>query len=335
MAEELRTVMPLIGSSFEPGQAKNTVKNIKDRELADIAQAELFYFSGQAEACSQAVEAYLESRDDSLRLSACLLYTFSNLTLGNIAAAQRGREGIEQMMKKTSGEEIPDEFRAFSVFFFFFNSVLLHIQPKGLPPMEEYSRYLSPGLRLYAVYVLAHRVYLNGDYERALGMAQSALMLLPDSYPIAMIYLYCIVSMCQINLKQTEASKESFMTAWKMAKADGFLEPFIEHHGLFQGVLESCIRKSEPQLYKDLMNGVIAFSRGWMKIHNPVTQKKVTALLSPMEFSVAMLACRDWTNQEIADHLGLSANTVKHYVSAILEKLHVDKRDKLKEYVNQ
>lgn len=201
--------------------------------------------------------------------------------------------------------------------------------------MEEYSRYLSPGLRLYAVYVLAHRVYLNGDYGRALGMAQSALMLSPDSYPIAMIYLYCIVSMCQINLKQTEASKESFMTAWKMAKADGFLEPFIEHHGLFQGVLESCIRKSEPQLYKDLMNGVIAFSRGWMKIHNPVTQRKVTALLSPMEFSVAMLACRDWTNQEIADHLGLSANTVKHYVSAILEKLHVDKRDKLKEYVNQ
>ena len=65
--------------------------------------------------------------------------------------------------------------------------------------MEEYSRYLSPGLRLYAVYVLAHRVYLNGDYERALGMAQSALMLLPDSYPIAMIYLYCIVSMCQIR----------------------------------------------------------------------------------------------------------------------------------------
>ena len=48
-----------------------------------------------------------------------------------------------------------------------------------------------------------------------------------------------------------------------------------------------------------------------------------------------MLACRDWTNQEIADNLGLSANTVKHYVSTILEKLHVDKRDKLKEYVNQ
>lgn len=54
-----------------------------------------------------------------------------------------------------------------------------------------------------------------------------------------------------------------------------------------------------------------------------------------MEFSIAMLACRDWTNQEIAEHLGLSVNTVKHYVSGILEKLHIDKRDKIKDFVNQ
>ena len=115
-----------------------------------------------------------------------------------------------------------------------------------------------------------------------------------------------------------------------MARKDGFLEPFIEHHGPLQGALESCIRKSEPQVYKLLVDRVIAFSRGWMKIHNPEDQKTVTLLLTPMEFSIAMLACRDWTNQEIADYLEMSVNTVKHYVSAILEKLNVDKRDKLK-----
>ena len=61
----------------------------------------------------------------------------------------------------------------------------------------------------------------------------------------------------------------------------------------------------------------------------------MTSLLTPLEFSIAMLACRDWTNQEIADYLELSVNTVKHYISVILEKLGVDKREKLREYVNQ
>ena len=48
-----------------------------------------------------------------------------------------------------------------------------------------------------------------------------------------------------------------------------------------------------------------------------------------------MLACRNWTNQEIAEYLGLSMNTVKHYVSGILEKSGIDKRDKIKNFVNQ
>ena len=72
-----------------------------------------------------------------------------------------------------------------------------------------------------------------------------------------------------------------------------------------------------------------------MKIHNSQMDRSVTDLLTPLEFSIAMLACRDWTNQEIAQHMGLSVNTVKHYVSDILEKLQIDKREKIKEFVNQ
>jgi len=150
-----------------------------------------------------------------------------------------------------------------------------------------------------------------------------------------MIYLNCVAAMCQINQKDQEGATRSVLNAWEMARKDKFLEPFIEYHGLLQGLLESCIRKQEPEIYKKLVDGVLAFSRGWMKIHNPQMQKVVTDLLTPMEFSIAMLACRGWTNQEIGEYLGLSVNTVKHYVSGILEKLNIDKREKIKEFVNQ
>ena len=330
-----KRIMPLMGSSFEAGHAADVIKEISDEDERNIATAELFYFSGEAKKCAELVERYLETSDISLRISADMLYAFSNLTLGDAEAAQKGRDDIKNCISWAMSSDCAEEVKAYCLFASYISMVLLHIQPDGLPDLRAYNRYLPKGIQLYAVYILAHDAYLHGEYAKALGMAQSALILADTDYPISMIYLQCIIAMCQINLKNQEEAKKTIGVSWEMARKDGFLEPFIEHHGPRQGTLESYIRKTEPQLYKKLVDQVIAFSRGWMKIHNPEAQKKVTSLLTPMEFSIAMLACRDWTNKEIADYLDLSVSTVKHYVSGILEKLHVDKRDKLKEYVNQ
>lgn len=331
-----RTVLPLVGSAFEPGGAKEAIERIQDKELSEIAQAELYYFSTQAENCVKIVENYLSSEDIMLRLSADMLYTFANLTLGNAKEAQSSREDVYKCLKWVFQEDETNEKKASCVFAFYVISIFIHIPPEeNIPPLEKYIPYLPIGQRLFASSLLAHETYLRMEYAKAQGIVQSAMLMSDGTYPISMIYLNCVAAMCQINLREQEEAKKSVSFAWEMARKDGFLEPFIEYHGLLQGVLEACVRKSEPEVYKKLVDGVIAFSRGWMKIHNPKMQKAVTDLLTPLEYSIAMLACRDWTNQEIGEHLGLSVNTVKHYVSRILEKLHIDKRDKIKEFVNQ
>lgn len=86
-------VLPLLNSSFEPGRAREVVEGFVNVDLRNIARAELFYFTGQAEECCEITRGYLSSRVIELKLSACILYGYSNLSLGNVAAAKRGMWG--------------------------------------------------------------------------------------------------------------------------------------------------------------------------------------------------------------------------------------------------
>lgn len=290
-------VLPLLNSSFEPGRAREVVEGFVDVDLRNIARAELFYFTGQAEECCEITRRYLSSRVIELKLSACILYGYSNLSLGNVAA------------------------------------VLLHLPTDGMPAFGEYSRMLPEGLRLFATYVMAHHTYLNGEIWSAYGMGKAALFMAERSYPISMTYIHCMMAVCAINRKHKQEAQEEMLRSWELAKMDGFLEPFIEHHGLLRGLIEACIRNRDPEAYQRITKGVLSFSRGWMALHNPENRRKVTGELSTMEFSIAMLASGGWTNKEIGEHLGISINTVKHYLTDIFCKLNVKKRDELKKFM--
>lgn len=290
-------VLPLLNSSFEPGRAREVVEGFEDVDVRNIARAELFYFTGQAEECCEITRGYLSSRVIELKLSACILYGYSNLSLGNVAA------------------------------------VLLHLPTDGMPAFGEYSRMLPEGLRLFATYVMAHHTYLNGEIWSAYGMGKAALFMADRSYPISMTYIHCMMAVCAINRKHKQEAQEEMLRSWELAKMDGFLEPFIEHHGLLRGLIEACIRNRDPEAYQRITEGVISFSRGWMALHNPENRRKVTGELSTMEFSIAMLASGGWSNKEIGEHLGISINTVKHYLTDIFCKLNVKKRDELKKFM--
>lgn len=327
------TVLPLLNSAFKPGTAVEVVERFEDSDFRNIARAELFYFSGRAKECCEIAESYLEDEAIELRLSACILYGYSNLSLGNSAAARRGLEGIQECMKLVKREGASKEVQAVCVLAGYVGAVLLHLPTDGMPAFGEYSRMLPEGLRLFATYVMAHHTYLNGEIWSAYGMGKAALFMADRSYPISMTYIHCMMAVCAINRKHKQEAQEEMLRSWELAKMDGFLEPFIEHHGLLRGLIEACIRNRDPEAYQRITEGVISFSRGWMALHNPENRRKVTGELSTMEFSIAMLASGGWTNKEIGEHLGISINTVKHYLTDIFCKLNVKKRDELKKFM--
>lgn len=327
------TVMPLLNSSFEPGKAREIVAGFEDMDVRNIAQAELFYFMGEAESSSEIAERYLTSEIMELRLSASMIYGYSNMTLGNLVAVQRGLEEIQECLKLAMRKKVSEETLAVCVFARYAGAVLLHLPTDGIPSLWKYSSKLPEGVRLFAVYVMAHHSYLNGEYWSAYGLCQAALAMTREVYPVSMIYIQCMLAMCSINRKCIEDAREELMKGWNLAEKDNFIEPFIEHHGLLRGLLEACIRKSNPDMYRRITEGVLSFSRSWVSIHNPQTKGKVTNELSTMEFSIAMLAGEGWSNKEISAYLGIAVNTVKHYLTDIFSKLNVNKRSELKDYM--
>lgn len=249
-----------------------------------------------------------------------------------MAAAKRGMEGIQSCVK-IAMKKVPKDVYASCLLAGYMGAVLLHLPTDGMPAFGEYSRMLPEGLRLFATYVMAHHTYLNGEIWSAYGMGKAALFMAERSYPISMTYIHCMMAVCAINRKHKQEAQEEMLRSWELAKMDGFLEPFIEHHGLLRGLIEACIRNRDPEAYQRITEGVISFSRGWMALHNPENRRKVTGELSTMEFSIAMLASGGWTNKEIGEHLGISINTVKHYLTDIFCKLNVKKRDELKKFM--
>ena len=238
------------GSAFQSGKAAEAIEKIEDKELAQIAQGEYYFFSAQAEKCVETVKDYLDHDDVMLRLSADMLYTFANLTLGDPQAAQRTREDVHQCLTQAMQEDAPVNVKAACLFAFYVISIFLHIPPvEGTPPLQQYIPYLPIGQRLFAVSLLAHEIYLRQDYAKAKGVVQGAFLMADGVYPISMIYLGCVQAMCQINLKEQEEAIQTVSQAWEWARFDKFMEPFIEYRGLLHGVLEVCIRKKESVMH--------------------------------------------------------------------------------------
>lgn len=318
--------MPLMCTAFVPGQIDAAVAGISDPDSRTIATAEALYFRGQATLAAKTARPYLDATDPALRYSACLICGYASLSLNRIEDARRCLAGI---LDTPTDEESP-AVHATHILFASAASVLLHLpSPHSAEEFYPLAAHLPEGLRLFASYVMAHGLYLRGEYGRSLGMAENALIMKQGSYPISELFLHLSASMACMSLKDVDAAKTHFGVAWNIARPDGLIELIGEHHGLLQGLIEACLKTQYPDDFARIIEITYRFSYGWRRIHNPDSGEDVADDLTTTEFTMAMLACRGWTNAEIARHMGVSPGTVKNRLSGVYAKLGIGTRAEL------
>ena len=328
-----RVPMLLMSSAFPLGRCIEFIESIDDVPQKEMAYAEYYYFSGRHEKAVEYAEMYLNCEDIMLKLSASLIYTFSNLSLDRIHSARFGLERLKEYLKEAMLEETDKKTRACCVFVATAAHTLLHIPVGDLPPLAEYLSEFTKGMQLWGAYVLAHKAYLVKDYQRSLGIVQTCLMTCSKVYPIAMIYLNLVVAMDLMNLKETDKAKVYFMKVWEISRPDNLIEGIGEHHGLLQGLIEACMKKDYPEDYARIIDITYKFSAGWRRIHNPDTNEDVADNLTTTEFTIAMLANRGWTNKGISEYLEITPRTVKQHLTCVFNKLNIENRKQLKNFM--
>ncbi len=320
-------------ANFEPGSSDIYIKKLSGSESKTLARCERHYYRGEGEDCYRLAQSLMENESGAIRISAKLMAGFGALCMGD---AQKAGEIIHTMLnsyreKTTAGYCFTEEEKQLLAFTHNLSITLIHLE--GMETLPVALHRLPMGIRLIALYVEAHRQYLNANYGEAIGTAKTALSLKDGTYPVGETYLNLVIAMCYINQKDSAQANKHFLAAWEIARPERFYEPFAEHHGLLGGMVEINLRKDEPEAFAAITQQVYRFAQAWRDIHNSHNNASVADVLTTMEFTIAMLASKSWRNEQIATHLNISVNTVKAMLKRTYKKLGVTGRNDLKNYM--
>lgn len=325
----VKTYMPLLAHPCPNGFAA-LEEQLTDAEERTMAKCMWHYFRDEHQQARALAESCLNSASLEIRLTALVLHAMTVIQGGDVEIGQLDIERIHQ----EAAQAVDPSAKLYCQVTEMLMSVFFHSEEIDLAPAQATISLLPQGLQYFAMYAMAHALYIQREYDRAMGVAEAALAMAGNQYPVVSIYLRIVLCMICVSLKQDERANQLFEIAWQSSQQEGYMHPFVEHHGLLQGMVERLLRKTSPAEYERFTSSVYDFSRGWMKIHNPVSNTRVTDALTPYEFSIAMLAAKGRSNKEIAQVMDVSVNTVKANLENIFLKLNITSRSQIAAHVN-
>ncbi len=323
--------IPLVNASFTPGKALEFAESFEDEDCRNLALAEYHYFRGEINESCRILEPYISHSEPTVKLAALFMYASASASASHINIAEMSIEYIREKLLQFLPENLPGKIRA--IYLFAQTSIDLETSFKNTENnIVEFIQFLPFGLQAYSLYLLALQVYMNGQPQRALGIAETALITLKNKqFPIPEVYLHLISAASLMKMKDIDAAKEHFLSAMEIAKPDRFIFPFVEHYKRLPGLVESCFKKDYPEDYAGLLALADTYYNGQKKMKK--VDNTVMEQLTITELSIAMLAYLGWSNTEISEHMNLSENTVKRYLNIIFQKLGIRSRKELHKYL--
>ena len=178
-------------------------------------------------------------------------------------------------------------------------------------------------------------LYINETYGELIGVCEQLVERKSDLGTfVYKIYLLIYLCIGNVEVGSTTKALKYLDKAFKLAKRDEFVMPFVENFDLIKDLISKLDYSDEMYKFVRKVSRVAQTYEKNMKNIRRVSFNKDFLGLSKRELDVALLAAKKYTNNDIAHELSISINTVKSALKTVFSKLNIDNRKDLQKYLD-
>lgn len=193
---------------------------------------------------------------------------------------------------------------------------------------------------LFPTLAFSHIIYgrvllMRGDYVMLLGLAEQ-FMGIASVFPnmLAHVYTKIYVAAASERIFRRGEAMEVMKQALDMAIPDKLYMPFVENCDYILSLLEALYHQGT---YREDIARIMELAMPYQKVVRQIkgaNLEKSHPKLTGRETEIARLAAEGYSNKGIGEKLYISENTVKTQLKSIFEKLGINSRSLLRQFMH-
>lgn len=142
---------------------------------------------------------------------------------------------------------------------------------------------------------------------------------------IGQVYAFIYYAASRYKLNELSNADEAFIKAVKLARKDNIIMPFIELSAFIKDLI--TITKCNTDFMNDIVKNIAEYKETYYEIAcEESVEKNHSYELTERESEVMELICNGQTQNDIAESLHVSVNTVRYHLKNIYGKLEVNNK---------
>lgn len=303
-----------------------------------IMEAEISYIRGEFDnaeilAHKALYHANFHKQQDIL-ICAVFLQTKVALYKGDYAYAVYNLQKIREQTEKGKWYHLLDTIELCQVFLYACLG-----QKQDIPDWIMNGNYASsklyfPALAFFNI-IYGQVLLVRGEYHKLLGNMDYFMenaCLFPNL--LAQIYIHIYAGAANEKLNRRNTALEEVSKALSLALPDQVLMPFVENCNWIEPLLAELYRSG---LQREFIASILKLYEPYRLAISGIEAEyfsKVKPVLTEREVDIAQLVAQGLSNKEIGLQLYISTNTVKTILKHIFEKLEINSRTVLKQYID-